>query len=437
VSTKTRLAQGDSRITIYGFVVVVLGVLASIHLTCMQNDGECRSICPQLNYCITDIGIEIPASLTKTDESPLHCMGSVNFTVGSSASICQGQRKSCNCFPRRPLSCTGRGCRLQSGPFGSSLCILCSISQDRREHDSLSSSKTFEEKRKSSLRSVLKQKTIRPKKSMGQNFMADEGVLESTVAAATLDPEDVVVEVGPGTGALTRHLLQTGAHIIAIEKDESLHAHLKLEFANSIDAGQLSLVCGDVLKIDLASVVDSQLGMLDNCQYQGKVHVVANLPYNITKSFLVQSLPLGNKFSRLLLMLQEEVAVRLTASRPGDPDWRAINIIIDYLSSPRYLFKIDRRKYIPMPKCHGAVVDFDLIPPDQRPPLPCAQDEFFRFVKRGFLQRRKALRNSLQPSFESTQVTRALESLGLSPNTRAQELSMVQFVELMWALHRS
>lgn len=349
-------------------------------------------------------------------------MGSVYFTNGSSASMCQGQRKSCNCVPRRPLSSRGRGCRL--------------FSHDRRERSSFS--RTFDEKRESSLRSVLKQKTIRPKKSMGQNFMADEGVLESTVAAAKLDPEDVVVEVGPGTGALTRHLLQTGAHIIAIEKDESLHAHLELEFASNIDAGQLSLVCGDVLKIDLVSVVDSKLGLLDNCcQYQGKVHVVANLPYNITKSFLVQSLPLGNSISRLLLMLQEEVAVRLTASRPGDPDWRAINIIIDYLSRPRYLFKIDRRKYVPMPKCHGAVVDFDLIPPDQRPRLPCGQDEFFRFVKRGFLQRRKALRNSLQPSFESTHVTSALESLGLSPNTRAQELSMIQFVELMWALHRS
>lgn len=295
--------------------------------------------------------------------------------------------------------------------------------------------------RKSSLKLMLKQKTIRPKKSMGQNFMVDDDVSLSMVSAAGIRPEDIVIEVGPGTGALTRHLLETGAHVIAIEKDEGLHAHLKVEYSSSVDAGHLSLLCGDVLRMDLVSVLDGVLLEKDKMQsgycFQGKVHVVANLPYNITKSFLVQALPLGGRIARLMLMLQEEVAIRLTAAQPGDPDWRAMNVIIQYLSSPRYLFKIDRRKYVPMPKCHGAVVDFGLIPPDKRPTLPATgEKEFFSFVKRAFLQRRKALRNSLQPSFDSSQVTRAVESVGLSPNVRAQELSMAQFVELIWALQR-
>jgi 16S rRNA (adenine1518-N6/adenine1519-N6)-dimethyltransferase len=162
--------------------------------------------------------------------------------------------------------------------------------------------------------------------------------------------------------------------------------------------------------------------------------VVANLPYYITKDFLVQALPLGGAASSLLLMLQDEVAARLTAPAPGGPDWRAMNIVLRYYSRPRYLFRIDRNKYEPAPSVHGAVVEFELLAPGQRAAVP-DERAFLRLVKHAFLQRRKTLRNALQPLVGGPAAVAALAAAGLPPDARAQSLSLEEFVRLAWAVH--
>lgn len=166
---------------------------------------------------------------------------------------------------------------------------------------------------------------------------------------------------------------------------------------------------------------------------QSNIKVVANLPYYITKDLLVKMLPLGDDVSALFLMLQDEVGVRLTQEDPGAADWRAMNLLTQYYSAPRYLFKIDRRKYHPAPKVHGAVVAFDLTPPSRRLSVP-DEGEFVKLIKKAFSQRRKVVRNSLRPLYEPGQVAAALRAAGLSEDARAQDLTLAQFGALAWAL---
>ena len=284
-------------------------------------------------------------------------------------------------------------------------------------------------------RQSLRDQNIRPKKSLGQNFMMDEGVLAHITTAAALSPGDPVLEVGPGTGALTRHLLAAGAALTAVEKDGELCSRLETEFAEVAAASNsIQFIHEDVLRVNLPEVLD-RMRSESSANNNKKVQIVANLPYYITKDFLVITLPEGDRVSRLLLMLQDEVALRLTAEVPGGSDWRAMNIIVQYYSTPRYVFKIDRKKYIPAPKVHGAVVEFQLKSQQERVAVP-DERAFISLVKKAFLQRRKALRNALQPLVSSTEAVAALEAVGLPADARAQELSLDEFVKLAWEIKR-
>jgi len=281
-------------------------------------------------------------------------------------------------------------------------------------------------------RQSLREQNIKPKKSLGQNFMMDDSVLEAITTAAALSPGDPVLEVGPGTGALTRHLLGTGAALTAVEKDNNLHAMLETEFE---ETATCQLICGDVLRINLPELLNTMVNQRRDDALAEKVQIVANLPYYITKDFLVRALPEGGCVSRLLLMLQDEVATRLSQTEPGGPDWRAMNIIVHYYSNPKYLFKIDRKKYIPSPKVHGAVVEFNLKSAEERVSVP-GERAFLSLVKKSFLQRRKALRNALKPLVSSAEAVVALEAIGLTADARAQELGLEEFVKLAWELEK-
>ncbi|KAF5832477.1 S-adenosyl-L-methionine-dependent methyltransferase [Dunaliella salina] len=168
-----------------------------------------------------------------------------------------------------------------------------------------------------------------------------------------------------------------------------------------------------------------------------KVKVVANLPYNITKEFLKKMLPLGDHVSELSIMIQQEAAVRLVDSKPGSNDFRAMNVFVSLYSNPLYRFRISRFKYDPVPGVDGALVTFRLRPSSQRLQLPGGQGgerKFMQLVYRGFDQRRKMLRNSLQPAYTPAEVEAGLTKVGLSPRARAQELSLEQHVALAHAL---
>ncbi|GLI59942.1 hypothetical protein VaNZ11_001994 [Volvox africanus] len=344
---------------------------------------------------------------------------------------------------------------------------------------------------------------IKAKRSLGQNFLTDDGVLQDIVVAAGVGPGDLVLEVGPGTGNLTKHLLAAGAHVTAVEKDDTLYGRLQGEYRN---VSELALIHGDALQVGLEEVIRGMLmqgrqaapprahpqaetyaeaaelatgptsaatepetststaapamtpsrqnftsgtwtrktdpvnsghvgGGGSGGERSRKVKVVANLPYNITKDLLLLLLPLGDLISDLHIMIQHEAAVRLTERTPGGPEWRAANIRTLFYCKPRYRFRISRLKYDPVPGVDGALVTFSLLPPGARPAVP-SERAFHALVVKAFSERRKKMRNSLQPLHSSNQVEAALAGCGLNVDARAQNLTLEQFVTLSWRLHQ-
>ena len=196
---------------------------------------------------------------------------------------------------------------------------------------------------------------------------------------------------------------------------------------------QIRIIHGDILHENMVELADDLRKRTKQSKQIPKV--VANLPYNITKEFLLKSLPLGGEvFSCLFLMLQHEVAERLINNQPGSSDWRAMNVLVQYYCEPKYLFKIDRFKYTPVPKVDGALAEFRLKTTEQRISVP-SEKEFVSLVKRAFLQRRKMLTNSLQPLLNSSEIAQCLTKADLPVDSRAQALSLEDFARLSWAMH--
>lgn len=319
-------------------------------------------------------------------------------------------------------------------------------------------------------RRALRAANLRAKKSLGQNFCTDDAVLADIVAAARVSPGEPVIEVGPGTGNLTRHLLAANARVLAVEKDDALVERLRGEFAA---AANLELVHGDVMRLDLPALVDrlaaeaaaaaaagaggeSSGGDDDGGEQEAgpsssgstaattaatattqrpRVKVVANLPYNITKEFLLALLPRGDVVSELSIMIQEEVAQRLVDATPSRPDYRAMSVLTHFYSRPRYRFLIPKEKYFPVPGVDGALVTFKLRPPGKRPPVP-DERAFVSLVSKAFSERRKMLRNTLQPLYSPREVEQALEGVGARIDARAQDLDFKQFAALHAGLVR-
>eukprot|EP00803_Ostreobium_quekettii_P010739 evm.model.scf_1340.3 EVM.evm.TU.scf_1340.3 scf_1340:25578-28090(-) len=213
----------------------------------------------------------------------------------------------------------------------------------------------------------LREQRIRPKRSLGQNFVTDDGVLAAVVAATGVSPGEPVVELGPGTGNLTRHLLGAGALVTAVEKDDALQAKLRENFR---DVPELTIVHGDVLEIDVRHLVSEVLqrseALTGRPSPVHRVKMVANLPYNITTECLKLILPMADCISSFDIMIQDEAARRFTLETPGDATYRAMTIYAQYYANPRYEFRVDRRKYFPAPKVDGAFVRFPLKLPEER-----------------------------------------------------------------------
>lgn len=264
------------------------------------------------------------------------------------------------------------------------------------------------------------------KKSLGQNFLKDEAVLQRIVEAANISREDVVVEIGPGKGALTEKLTGICKKVIAIELDDRLIDVLHTKFVgNDSSAGGVEIIHGDILKINLPELIEEKILKTGDVK---EYKVVANLPYYITSPIIRLLLETKYRPEEMFLMAQKEVAERIVAN-PGAMSILAVSV--QYYAKAQFLFTVFRQSFDPAPKVDSVILK---ITRNKKQETNSKEDtkKFFRIVKSGFSAKRKTLINNLSNGLqiEKREVEAKLASLGFSANTRAQELGVEDWKKL-------
>lgn len=258
---------------------------------------------------------------------------------------------------------------------------------------------------------------IRPKRSLGQNFLTDPHYLERICEAAQVWSKDQVIEIGPGRGHLTRELASRAGRLIVIELDGRLVPVLRQSFAAD----------------DHVEVVHADALHFDYCGLDGTWKVVANLPYYISTPIIQRLLVCKRRFSSLTLMLQKEVAERI-ASPPGGREYGFLSVLVQYSAAPRLEFAVPAGAFTPKPKVDSALVTLTIRADAER---TGARDEdlFLRVVKAAFSQRRKTLRNSLaQLGYGGADLEAARTAAGIDLGRRAETLSVADYIALADAL---
>jgi 16S rRNA (adenine1518-N6/adenine1519-N6)-dimethyltransferase len=265
---------------------------------------------------------------------------------------------------------------------------------------------------------LLRRHGLKPKHSWGQNFLGDAGALSRIAAALHLSPGEPVVELGPGLGHLTEHLLATGARVVAVERDRDMVRVLQ---GRALPG--LSVVEANAAHVDFAKVAGVE-----------RVAVAGNLPYHLSSSILFQVLEQRTHVSRAVFTLQQEVVTRLAAP-PGGRDYGLLTVLLGLFFRVEELFTLPARLFHPPPKVESAVVRLSALP---APLAEVSSDaHFLRVVKAGFAQRRKTLLNSLKsdPGLGTPEhLLAALQRAGIEPGRRAETLHPVEFAALERAL---
>lgn len=282
------------------------------------------------------------------------------------------------------------------------------------------------------------------RKRFGQNFLTDETVLERIVDAAQIGPEDLVIEIGPGIGTLTQYLCEAARQVVAVEIDRDLIPILK-DTLSGYD--NVRIINEDVLKADLNELVREYLpegrqkapetvhfpetAQASGPECRGAVRIVANLPYYITTPILMGLFDARVPARRITVMVQKEVAERMTA-QCGSRAYGSLSVAVQYYSNPRLEFIVPPSCFMPQPKVDSAVVSLDVLP---EPSVSVKDEALFRkIVKAAFGQRRKTLGNAVgnAPDIRASRedVAQALRDMGLSETVRGETLSLQQFADL-------
>ena len=276
-------------------------------------------------------------------------------------------------------------------------------------------------------KAVLERHGFTFKKSFGQNFLTDTNILQKIVDTAEIDDQVNVIEIGPGIGALTEFLTERAAEVMAFEIDHRLVPIL----ADTLrDFDNVTVVNEDILKVDLAQHIQN----FKNPDLP--IKVVANLPYYITTPILMHLIESGIPFSEFVVMMQKEVADRISA-QPNTKAYGSLSIAVQYYMTAKVAFIVPRTVFVPAPNVDSAILKMVRRPE----PAVAVEDEsfFFKVSKASFTHRRKTLWNNLTGYFGKTEevkdkLTKALDQAGLSPSVRGEALSLAEFASLADAL---
>lgn len=280
-------------------------------------------------------------------------------------------------------------------------------------------------------RAIMEKYGIRTKKSFGQNFLTDLNVLKNIVEAADITANDNVIEIGPGIGALTEQLAQAAGEVLALEIDQDLIPVLK-EVLSPYD--NVKVINQDVLQANLPELIKKEFK-----DPSRPIKVVANLPYYITSPILMNLLASPVEWATICVMMQKEVAQRLTA-KPGTKQYGALTLAIEYQMQAKIAFDVSRKVFVPSPNVDSAIV---VLTPRKNPlPVqPFDRQKLFGFIRGCFAHRRKSLWNNLQgvigkaPAVKE-KMTSVLTQLDISSQIRPEKLTLEQFIELANALHQ-
>lgn len=262
---------------------------------------------------------------------------------------------------------------------------------------------------------------LRPKKSLGQNFLTDEAVLAEIVAAADITPDSCVFEIGPGMGALTRVLAASAGRVAAVEIDTSILPVLK---KNTCEFSNITVINQDVLKADLPALMTELFG-------DRPVKVIANLPYYITTPIIMKLLEEPLPVTSIVIMIQREVARRLAAI-PGTKDYGAITPVVQYKARVTPICDVPPEAFEPAPKVWSSVIRLDL---RDRPPVEVIDEtHFFHVIRAAFAQRRKTFVNSAGSyaplGLSREDIKKVLQKLNFSENIRGEILNIEQFAQI-------
>lgn len=270
---------------------------------------------------------------------------------------------------------------------------------------------------------IMKKYKIKANKSLGQNFLIDEFVINNIIESAQIGKEDLVIEIGPGLGTLTKYLLEKAKKVICIELDKKMITILEDRFSLY---NNLQIINNDVLKVDLNSMIleEKRKTQIKN------VKIVANLPYYITTPIIMKLLESKLDIQSITVMIQKEVADRLIA-KPGDKQTGAITYTVYYYCEGEKVLEVPHTSFIPEPEVTSEVIKLNI----RKEPIIKNIDEItlFKIIKAAFMQRRKTLLNSLTNAHifkDKEEGTIILNNCGLLENTRAENLTLQDFAKI-------
>jgi 16S rRNA (adenine1518-N6/adenine1519-N6)-dimethyltransferase len=273
-------------------------------------------------------------------------------------------------------------------------------------------------------RDVINKYGLKLSKKFGQNFLVDERIVEKIIERGEISSSDLVFEIGPGAGTMTKELCKNAGHVVAVEIDQKLIGPLQKELSIFQN---LEIIHGDALKFDFTQKAEE---LKERLSLQ-RVKVVANLPYYITTPLVMMFLEKERGFDELLFMVQKEVARRMIA-KPGTKDYGMLSVSVSYYSNPLLQFDVAPACFIPKPDVTSSVIKLSVY---KTPPVQVQSKELmFKVIKAAFMHRRKTLLNCLASegsiSLSKEEIGKLLESIEISPSQRGETLYLEDFAKL-------